>query len=113
MVQKFGFSFEIAMSCLFSIPCDPDMCLGRGTPPLWARAIPESKWGRNFQAHWAPFHHLPAVLAKWEIPCDWTMANVTLFYMKTWKENLGNYRSVTLTSVLGKVTEQIIWTAIT
>lgn len=52
-------------------------------------------------------------MAKDEIPHDWTVANVTLIYMKTWKEDLGNYSSVTLTSVLGKVMEQIIWSAIT
>ncbi|RMB98379.1 hypothetical protein DUI87_25285 [Hirundo rustica rustica] len=32
-----------------------------------------------------------AVLAEGEIPGDWTMANVTLIYMKTWKEDFGNY----------------------
>lgn len=41
------------------------------------------------------------------------MANVTLIYTKPWKEDLGNYRSVILTSVLGKVIEWIILSAIT
>lgn len=41
------------------------------------------------------------------------MANVKFIYTKTWKENLGNYRSLILTSKLGKAMEQIVWSAIT
>ncbi|KAK4830929.1 hypothetical protein QYF61_014302 [Mycteria americana] len=48
-----------------------------------------------------------------EVPVDWTLANVTPIYRKGWKEDPGNYRPVSLTSVLGKVMEQIISSAIT
>lgn len=76
-----------------------------GTCVLWARAA------AGVSELTAPLSNI--YLHKGEIPADWTMANVTLIYTKTWKEDLGNYRSVSLTSVLGKVMEQIIWSAIT
>lgn len=58
-------------------------------------------------------HHLPAVLANWEVPADWKPANVTHTYKKGWKEHLGNYRPVSLISVMGKVMEEIILQTIT
>ncbi|KAK4825018.1 LOW QUALITY PROTEIN: hypothetical protein QYF61_023022 [Mycteria americana] len=48
-----------------------------------------------------------------EVPVDWRLANVTHIYRKGWKEDPGNYRPVHLTSVPGKVMEQIILSAIT
>ncbi|KAK4824253.1 LOW QUALITY PROTEIN: hypothetical protein QYF61_012519 [Mycteria americana] len=47
-----------------------------------------------------------------EVPIDWRLANVTPIYKKGQKEHLGNYRPFSLTSVLGKVMEQIILSAI-
>jgi len=48
-----------------------------------------------------------------EIPVDWSLANMKPIYRKGWKYDPGNYRPVSLTSMLGKVMEQIILRAIT
>ena len=47
-----------------------------------------------------------------QVPVDWRFANVTPIYRKGQKEDSGNYRPVSLTSVL-EVMEQIILSAIT
>jgi len=44
-----------------------------------------------------------------EVPDNWRLASVTRIYKKDQKEDPGNYRPVSLTSVPGKVMEQFIW----
>jgi len=48
-----------------------------------------------------------------EVPDDWRIASVTPIYKKDQKEDPGNYRDVSLTSMLGKIMEQFILSALT
>ncbi|GAB0184553.1 hypothetical protein GRJ2_000920600 [Grus japonensis] len=48
-----------------------------------------------------------------KVPVDGRLANVIPIYKKGWKEDLGNYRPVSLALTPGKVMEQIILSAIT
>jgi len=47
-----------------------------------------------------------------EVPDDWRITNATDICKKSWKEDPGNYRPVSLTSVLGKIMERFILSAL-
>ncbi|KAJ7408189.1 rna-directed dna polymerase from mobile element jockey-like [Willisornis vidua] len=47
-----------------------------------------------------------------EVPVDWRIANVMLIYKKVHKEDPGSFSSISLKSVPGKITEQIVLSAI-
>ncbi|XP_027523493.1 ubiquitin-associated protein 2-like [Corapipo altera] len=71
-----------------------------GAPPV-ASAVPDPG-------------HAPMAAAggRGEVPEDWSLANVMPIHKKGWKEDLGNFRPISLTLMLGKVIEQIILSAI-
>ncbi|KFP23397.1 RNA-directed DNA polymerase from mobile element jockey, partial [Colius striatus] len=48
-----------------------------------------------------------------EVPEDWRKANVTPVFKKGRKDDPGNYRLVSLTSIPGKVMEQLILNVVT
>jgi len=47
------------------------------------------------------------------VPDYWRITSVTPIYQKGWKEDPGNYRPVSLTSMSGKIMEQFILSALT
>ncbi|KAK4831226.1 hypothetical protein QYF61_016324 [Mycteria americana] len=84
---------------------------------LYVLCSPSSQSSTVFCAHHVLTKPLSIIYQQsWltgEVPVDWRLANVTPIFKKGQKEDPGNYRPVSLTSVPGKLMEQIILSAIT
>ncbi|KAJ7401675.1 hypothetical protein BTVI_93172 [Pitangus sulphuratus] len=85
---------------------DTHVCGTRWNPPKDTEAV----FGR---AHQTPFNHLSAVLANQGGPRQLKVGKCDTHLQEEPEEHLGQYRTVSLTSVLGKVMEQIILSAMT
>ncbi|KAK4823930.1 hypothetical protein QYF61_008316 [Mycteria americana] len=68
---------------------------------------------RDGEQNEAPIIHREVSWLTLEVPVDWKLPNVMPFYKKGRKEDPGNYSPASLTSVPGKLMEQIILSAIT
>lgn len=73
---------------------------------------PQGTKGTGECAHWDTFYHFPAVLVNLECPRWLEIGTCDGCLQKDQKEDWGNCRSVSLTSVSGKIMQQIILDAI-
>jgi len=48
------------------------------------------------------------IMGRWDVPVDWPKANVAPIFKKGKGDGLGNYRSISLSLIPGKVMEQIL-----
>ncbi|GAB0182802.1 mitochondrial enolase superfamily member 1 [Grus japonensis] len=83
----------------------PDVC--------WKYNIAERKQSRRFLECVEDNFLTQLSWLTGEVPDDWRLANVTLIYKKGRKEDPGNYRPVSLTSVPGKIMERFILSVLT
>jgi len=117
LVQAYQASFQVLANEV--PPHNPRENGQRTATPLRKTLVYGAGWdpprgaeGAGGSAHRATFNDLMQVWLTEEVPVAWKLANVMSIHKKGWKEDPGNYRPFSLTSVLGKVKEQIILSAI-
>ncbi|KAM9013873.1 mucin-5AC-like [Ara ararauna] len=85
------------------VPVTECPCYYRGSPISSGETVQENGLVCIFRQSWLTG----------KVPVDWKLANAMLIYKKDQKKDLWNCRPVSMTTVTGKVIEQIIMSAIT
>ena len=76
------------------------------------RVLDLRSWGRGFESHQRHCIIFQQSYNSGQVPLDWQQANVTAVFKKGGKTNPANYRPVSLTCIICKTMEHVIYSQI-